>query len=397
MIPGFLVFAALLASNVHPGPSVWGDMVLEKTGLDFKVEGAADPLTTCIGAPFLMLGPIEPEERKAIEARVAEYFAGVQLEFDGKRVAPEVLEVHIQDAPAETRERDASWMSSFIRLHYPLDDFPRQFAITWTDFKGEGFTFMPIVIKKTSAGIPKQFTLFPDEPQYIWHDDASLVKRAGEVKKVRTAVRGTLDVPLPSLGIVLAALALLLFARKLRMPRVGSQVAFVALLVAAVLLRREGHAAVPWPFAQKAALPAPEQARTLFESLHRNIYSAFDAEGESAIYDLLATSVDASLLDPLYGEVYESLILREQGGAVCGIDSVKVLDGAVVPESMVDAEHPEFKVDWHWEVVGSVSHWGHVHRRKNEYKAEYTVRHDGESWKIAGVVVKEQKRVDDFE
>ena len=52
----------------------------------------------------------------------------------------------------------------------------------------------------------------------------------------------------------------------------------------------------------------------------RNIYGAFDAASEDEIYDLLATSVDTALLDELYGEIYESLILRSEGGAVCRIE-----------------------------------------------------------------------------
>ena len=42
-----------------------------------------------------------------------------------------------------------------------------------------------------------------------------------------------------------------------------------------------------------------------------------------------------------------------------------------------------------------VAHWGHIHRRLNEYRAVYSVQHDGRSWKIAGVDVREHSRVEE--
>jgi hypothetical protein len=141
------------------------------------------------------------------------------------------------------------------------------------------------------------------------------------------------------------------------------------------------------------ARPSPEEARAIFETLHRGIYDAFSAETEDEIYDRLAVSVDRSLLDDLYGEIYESLILREQGGAVCSIESVEVLDGEVHLPTDPDAP-PGFQVDWTWQVNGVVSHWGHLHHRRNEYEALYTVGHDGTAWRITGVDVLEHRRID---
>ena len=65
-------------------------------------------------------------------------------------------------------------------------------------------------------------------------------------------------------------------------------------------------AAFAWPTGP------PADARAVFEALHRNLYRAFEADTEDEIYDVLKQSVDASLLQEVYLDIYESLILREQ-------------------------------------------------------------------------------------
>ena len=65
------------------------------------------------------------------------------------------------------------------------------------------------------------------------------------------------------------------------------------------------------------------KALGIFATLHSNIYRAFDFNNESDIYDVLSKSVDGPLLDKVYTEIYQSLIAREQGGAVARIKSVK--------------------------------------------------------------------------
>jgi hypothetical protein len=46
-----------------------------------------------------------------------------------------------------------------------------------------------------------------------------------------------------------------------------------------------------------------------------------------------------------------------------------------------------------WRVLGLVEHWGHVHRRINEYSAIYTLTPFGNQWKISGVEMTDQKRI----
>src|SRR5690606_15942160 len=118
-------------------------------------------------------------------------------------------------------------------------------------------------------------------------------------------------------------------------------------------------------------VPSEGEALELFATLHRNVYEAFEGRTEQEIYDLLAVSVAPWLLDELYGEIYESLLMRREGGAVCEIEKLDVrqrearLDEGIEPWDRVDErfeDAPAFTVLWEWDVHGVVSHWGHVHR-----------------------------------
>ena len=49
-----------------------------------------------------------------------------------------------------------------------------------------------------------------------------------------------------------------------------------------------------------------------------------------------------------------------------------------------------------WSVTGSVGHWGHIHKRKNRYEAEFTVKPVDGVWKITGMEILEETRVDPY-
>ena len=49
-----------------------------------------------------------------------------------------------------------------------------------------------------------------------------------------------------------------------------------------------------------------------------------------------------------------------------------------------------------WTAVGSVGHWGHIHTRQNMYDAILTLAVVEGSWKITGIELLEEKRVDPY-
>ena len=49
-----------------------------------------------------------------------------------------------------------------------------------------------------------------------------------------------------------------------------------------------------------------------------------------------------------------------------------------------------------WTAMGTVGHWGHIHMRKNQYDANITVEPVEGAWKITGLELLEEKRIDSY-
>lgn len=143
--------------------------------------------------------------------------------------------------------------------------------------------------------------------------------------------------------------------------------------------------------AERHELPAPEQARNIFASLHGNIYRAFDYSNESDIYDALSKSVAGHLLDKIYNEIYQSLIMREEGGAVSKVRSVKVLSSALLNQPP-GPDELTFRIKATWEVSSSIRHITHTHDRTNQYEGIYTVGLIDGSWRIVEDRILRQRR-----
>jgi hypothetical protein len=46
--------------------------------------------------------------------------------------------------------------------------------------------------------------------------------------------------------------------------------------------------------------------------------------------------------------------------------------------------------------MGTVGHWGHIHTRKNQYEAKITVESVEGVWKLTGLELLEEKRIDPY-
>ena len=55
-----------------------------------------------------------------------------------------------------------------------------------------------------------------------------------------------------------------------------------------------------------------------------------------------------------------------------------------------------FQFKTKWTAMGTVGHWGHVHTRKNYYDALITVSGIDGRWKITGLDLLEEKRIEPY-
>lgn len=290
-----------------------------------------------------------------------------------------------------------------VVFRYPLKGRPQQVRMVWgiypRDISRARFGLAPPteVVAELDAYTENRLIVFiEEEPEYIWHaPDKPVVERVNPVVVQYEPRR--LHLPLLSLVIVAAGLVAVVVLRLALAPPGRGRVTWLTAAVAVVAAAATYDVlavSVTVPWGRQVSLPDDAAARAIFTRLHRNVYRAFDYKQESDIYDVLTRSVAGELLDQVYSEVYQSLILRDQGGAIARVKNVdirdvKITESGILPEEQTAA----FKVRSRWRVEGAVYHWGHVHRRTNEYVATYTIAQRGGEWKITGVTDTEQRRI----
>ena len=149
--------------------------------------------------------------------------------------------------------------------------------------------------------------------------------------------------------------------------------------VAAVLLAFWGS--------RDAAL-SDERARGVVSGLLHNVYRAFDFRKDEQIYDVLARSAEGDLLERIYLETRRGLELANQGGARAKVKQIELVE--------LEAESTDgggFVATATWNVAGSVGHWGHVHQRRNRYRADLDVAPVDGAWKLVGLEILQEERL----
>ena len=329
----------------------------------------------------------------------------------GIEVPPAAEGTDGEKGPEEEKKDDRIEIAGgrvLVTAVYAAKDRPRTVSMVWELFPGPRSPSAGKMYAGLAAFEDWQEIVFSQqEPEYVWHALERPSERplaAAEAPPEDVKVR----VPVVTLAMLLAAGVFLVIARARKLGMRTRAVVAGALAVLAVALVGVGGAEVTLPWKSTIRRPDDSKALEMFAALHANIYDAFEYKTESDIYDVLAQSVDGPLLDAIYNEIYQGLILRDQGGAVCKIESVKMLESKLVaPEDSPARHEAAFGVECRWRVRGAVHHWGHTHTRVNEFVAAYTVeprsvgspggspttRPRAASWKITASQVLDEKRV----
>ena len=298
-----------------------------------------------------------------------------------------------------------------ISIHYPVKSEPKRIAIAWTNqdiyelMHKAWVTPDPEENEETDDEIVQDFRniyagfefgndfvqmeFTPREPEYYW--TASLKKPAKtKVIEQKSYVNRGFALTLTLLVLTTALIVFLFLSFKYQYKKLVLIIGLSIYILIGLIASRFGPIIL---FASQPNITQKKQAVKLFKNLHQNIYRAFDYKNESDIYDTLAKSVSGPILDTIYQDIYQSLILQEHGGAICIIDDVEILN-LVLDTPRHDWMKTKFYADCQWRVKGVVRHWGHVHERINEYSALYTVSRLGNVWKITDTKIHSQIRVE---
>lgn len=405
--------AAPESSRIHPadGPDVDVRVRITSQAVRFNVIVNLAFMDEIIEPAREDDSSLHPVEYAGTKADLFEYFKKHnKVTIDGVEVTPTAGDFDVEPAdlslvPNFPRMGAKALVKVRLGLDYSAKSAPETVAMVWGPFppdvvltRADG-TIPPIEVSAqlNARGNESVITFTKEEPEYVWHaSDSPPVERFLPVPKASAPSK----VELPVISIGLAALgvlgaALSQFSSRWRRRRRLVLGLLLVSLGAAALLLDVGRMSIEDPFGEGDGLPNEEQALAIFRPLHVNIYRAFDLTEESEIYDALARSVDGELLDDLYNEIYKSLIMQDQGGAVSRVKKVTPVRTEIEKIGrMPPADAPGFQVKARWRVLGEVFHWGHSHRRLNEYEARYSVVGGDRGWRIAGNQVLEQFRVE---
>ena len=325
--------------------------------------------------------------------------------------------------------------------HYACEGHPSRVELVWGAFAFDTFALeqgtlgqtptaqtprSPLVAELNAMGKTTLKVFSPSEPAITWHGQAATppadllvaTPLPPDPNTPRPMIRESQIAPrklpqrIASLLLLTLGIVLAIVLAKRRKPVVAGAVVLWTLVLFAVCfpldrpmaknhVSTKGNAPPPPAPLEK---PDDAQAIEMFTILHRNIYSAFDYNADSDIYDALALSVAGPELEAIYNNVYASLILREEGGAVGKVQAIDWLETDVAePDTEaigaikeIDADDLDavFAVRCRWTVSGLVSHFGHTHERLNAFDATYTLAPINGSWRIVATTMHAQERLD---
>ena len=306
------------------------------------------------------------------------------LDVDGVQVTPMI--------------EDLEWQEGFdlndflnyvgITLKYPTKTMPSELEFVWSRFDTEdGFPLESVFMILTGATDFQILRFREDDPIQTWSPP-----EARPVLDPETVQPGLVP-PMATVNLFwvtwLMGLVMLLKTKKFTPPRV-----IVLLVLVVVPLFFYADVDLYNPTLPAVQLPSEEESAALFETLHRNIYRAFDYTDESQVYDILARSVSESILMDLYDEVHESLTMKIEESSVSKVETVRNIETRVDIDETVS--EPSYDVFAKWEVIGTVKHWGHGHWRRNVSRAKYKVGWiPNVGWRIVSSELIDQRRVDD--
>jgi len=341
---------------------------------------------------------IEPDELDGLRQRISEFLLTRNpVLIDGKNIKPildrsNFVKVGIKGIQLlEQPERlEISTAIVGVIITYLTKDLPQQVTVDWDLFTDQ---VQRVPATATDPAGPLPTFLTPDDNVHTWTNYLKNYTPAAVTNVSVDETVNKLRVPLLSLLSIAGLLFIGIWMRR-RYRTSGSMLVPAAsglvLLAGAVLLYPYGSIEVSRPASMINNLDDSE-AQTILNSLLKNVYRAFDFREESDVYDKLAISVQGDLLTDIYLQNRKSFAVKKAGGAQARVKEVEVLSTTARPAA---DNSKAFVLDATWTAQGSVGHWGHVHTRKNYYDAAIAVEVINGAWKITGLELLEEKRVE---
>jgi hypothetical protein len=343
---------------------------------------------------------IEVDEFNPLRQRAGQFFLNRdKVLIDGKQLRP-ILDrtSFLQYSMVRSRFIDvperlplSSAMVGVI-ITYLTDGIPNEVSVEW-DLFSKRLQKVPTNAIDPAGPFPSYVT--PDDNVHVWKNYLRNYKiPTVENVTVADSIK-SFKLPVGSIFCLAAIIPIILKGRKRRTKGEPIHLQFgvvVLLIVGSFLIYPHFKLSLVRPKALGVRL-TDEQANIILHSLLKNVYRAFDFRQESEVYDKLAISVNGELLSDIYLQNRKSLVVQRAGGAQAKVKDVEVLN-----VSIQDHKNPSgaLVLKSRWTAFGTVGHWGHIHGRKNLYDALITLGIVDGAWKIIGLELLEEKRIDPY-
>jgi hypothetical protein len=328
---------------------------------------------------------IPAEMQEGIKLKVGEFLREKQkVTIDGATIEPELARINFLDRSLKTsmvidppRELPIDSAVLGIIFVYPtVEPLPQNVKMTW-DLFNDKIQLVPASSVDQAGPLPT--FLEPDFAVLEWQNFLKNPKLPTLLDI--SAPPNLLEKTAVYLRWLFGLAAIVFFLQMARLqsrPRPGVSVGLLASLV--------GMAFSFWLAGD--AVMSKQRAEPIVSALLHNVYRAFDFRAEEDIYDVLEQSVSGELLADIYLETRRGLELANQGGARAKVKSVELTELEVAA-----GENGGFVAASTWTVGGSVGHWGHIHKRSNQYRARLDIQPVDGRWKLTSLTIEEEIRL----
>ena len=342
---------------------------------------------------------IEEDEFNPVREKIASFFMDREkVLIDGKQLKP-ILDrtAYVESSMLRSRfieipERvPLNTAMIGIVITYLTDGIPQEVVTQWDLFSER---IQKVTARMTDPAGPFPYDLDPDDNVLKWTNYLKNYTIPTVDKIMVDETHKGIPLPLGSLAciVLLLPFAFSAYSRRKKSQPVKIQLSMILILtIGIVTLFPRWH--VSLGSNARASQISEEDSKAIVHSLLKNVYRAFDFREEDDVYDKLAISVSGDLLKEVYLQSRKSMIIEQAGGAQAKVKQVDVLE-TDVQESKKQKGALDIRTKW--TAVGSVGHWGHSHTRQNVYDAILTLAVADGSWKITGIELLEEKRVDPF-
>lgn len=326
------------------------------------------------------------EDQQALKDSIAKFLAKHNIvTIDGVNTPPIIDRVHwvkwsLSGMQIIEGQKEMDYSSAIIGVifAYPNDSIAQDVIVNW-DMWNDRIASVPTIA--TDPAGPMPYDLHPDDNKLIW-------KNYLKTYKLPTISEARI-VPL-SLNLIISLGVIFLIIGLGSLLKSKQKKSFIRMSLFGTALIALGYFVnfnFDLPFFKKKSFSKPEAA-TVINQLLKNTYRAFDFREESDIYDKLAISNEGELLTQVYIQTKQGMVLENQGGL-----EVKVKEVELLSVEEVDAKEEGVAYHVQWKVMGDVGHWGHIHRRTNQYDAIIDIKPIDNVWKFSKIEIIEEKRL----